>query len=1279
MFMGHTATAIAAALDAMTLPDLLEASEASTLDGFGALVTYSRKVFIPLTRLCRDVCHYCTFATTPRALATAYLSRAQVLAIAQAGAAAGCREALFTLGDQPETRFAEARAALDLLGHDSTLSYLREMAEMVLTETGLLPHLNPGLMTEADLVALRPVCASMGIMLETSSARLSRRGGPHYGSPDKDPALRLATIEAAGRARVPFTTGLLIGIGETRDERVEALVALRDCQARHGHIQEVIIQNFRAKPGTRMAGHAEPALEEHLWTVAAARLILGPAMSIQAPPNLQPHALGALLRAGVNDWGGVSPVTQDHVNPEAPWPQLQALDEATSQAGRVLRQRLAIGPAHARAPERWLDAKLATRVRRQVDARGLPLTEDWRAGGGRPVPPLPRAGVTAVTARLEQLIDQARAGVRLELDQTKAPPTIHKLPDPDGDDDDDIAADDPKNQERFNRELWESIKHTPYKDALAYVARAQRAEATRQLARPDANTVTLPTGWKITPAGASVAVGRLPYMAVPFSGRIVVLNNGYYTGRAPEDQPEVSVVDPATHQVERTLHFGALFPSAIVGGEKEGGDLFVSGGFSRQIFRIDRAWKTVRTYTLDSGYAGPLAPIDATHIAVASLVASATTETYDKGQYGEGRIAILNTETGAIERETTVGYFPFALRAAHGKLYAAVLGEDKVTVFDQELKPVKTIRVGRSPEDIAVDGDQLYVVNANSDSVSVVDTRRDEVTATISLADKGTRYGGAPTSCVVAGDRLYVTLANVNAVAVLDKRTNHLLGYVPTGWYPTRALVDHDHLFIVSAKGIRPRRPNPPNPPAQNGVPAGPYAYVLTLLQGALADIPLADVPAHLAAWTRQVADGSPLFSPTSHLAPPIHHVFYVVRENRTYDQVFGDLPKANGDPTLTLFGRDITPNAHRLAEQFVTLDNYFTDAEISVLGHSITTSGYASPFLEWIGNTSYAGRYKSYPYGSVPAVTSPEYLWDALDARHIDYRIYGENYFLHTRGFALVNAEFGADSPIAKKFYAQMMALATKTDRGRQFYDFASRYYPRTTTSEAAEALLSDAAFVAQLSQFLTGDDSLVAPLAARPALRRQFAEYLHRYPANYRSWDLGTSDLARFDAWKADFDEQVRQGRVAPLQYLWLPNDHTGGAGKNPLYPDQLVAQNDAALARIVQTIADSPVWKDSLILVTEDDAQDGPDHVDATRTVGLAIGPSVRRGAVVHERYDQLSLLRTIELILGLDPLNRTDALAVPMFGIFADKADDAKPDAPVVSSHLAEGDKVKFSDP
>ncbi len=326
--------------------DLLGRAQELRERGHGRIVTFSPKVFIPLTKLCRDVCHYCTFAQPPKRGERAYMTADEVLAIAQAGAAAGCHEALFTLGDKPERRYRAAREELEALGCETTIEYLARMAQLVLDETGLLPHANPGVMSAEELALLRGVSASQGIMLETASSRLSERGGPHFGSPDKLPAVRLETLRLAGEQRIPFTSGILIGIGETRLERLEALHAIRDLHERYGHVQEVIVQNFRAKPGTKMHDHPEPPLEELLWTCAAARMVLGPDMNIQAPPNLSYDDFPRLLDAGINDWGGVSPVTIDHVNPEAPWPEIERLARATRERGLELAPRLPIYPEY---------------------------------------------------------------------------------------------------------------------------------------------------------------------------------------------------------------------------------------------------------------------------------------------------------------------------------------------------------------------------------------------------------------------------------------------------------------------------------------------------------------------------------------------------------------------------------------------------------------------------------------------------------------------------------------------------------------------------------------------------------------------------------------------------------------------------------------------------------------------------------------------------------------------------------------------------------------------
>ncbi|MFM7719459.1 MAG: bifunctional FO biosynthesis protein CofGH [Actinomycetota bacterium] len=348
--------------------------------GWGRTVTYSRKVFVPLTMLCRDRCHYCTFAKPPARIGSPYLSLDEVVAIAEAGRVAGCREALFTLGDRPEDRYPEAADWLAERGYRSTLDYVRAAAIAVIERTGLLPHLNPGVLSWEDLARLKQVSASMGLMLETSSDRLSEPGGPHHGSPDKVPAVRLRTIEDAGRLAVPFTTGILVGIGETARERAESLLAIRSLALRYGHVQEVIVQNFRAKPRTAMRAAPEPDEETYLAAVAAARVLLPPQVSVQAPPNLSdPASQLRLLDAGINDWGGVSPVTPDHVNPERPWPAIEALAARTAERGLVLRERLTVYPAYALRP----DPYLAGRMRAPVEAlRGT----DGLAGTRRPEP-----------------------------------------------------------------------------------------------------------------------------------------------------------------------------------------------------------------------------------------------------------------------------------------------------------------------------------------------------------------------------------------------------------------------------------------------------------------------------------------------------------------------------------------------------------------------------------------------------------------------------------------------------------------------------------------------------------------------------------------------------------------------------------------------------------------------------------------------------------------------------------------------------------------------------
>ncbi len=354
---------------------LLHVADALRAQYHGDIITYSRKVFLPLTNLCRDYCGYCTFRKDPGDAGAKTMTPDEVLEVATNGAKLGCKEALFSLGDKPEALFPEMRQTLQQYGHRRTLEYLVDMCRLVLDHTPLLPHANPGVMGPKDLERLREVNASMGLMLETTSRRLLGQGMAHDNAPDKDPAVRLKTLENAGKLRIPFTTGILIGIGETFAERVEALCAIRDLHERYGHIQEVIIQNFRAKPGIPMQASPEPTLLDFLRTIAVARLILGGEMNIQAPPNLTPEQYQLLLMAGINDWGGISPLTIDFINPEAPWPQIHTLERVSAEMGLRLRQRLALYPEYIVHKQGFIDTTLEPRLRAMVDAEGFPVAQ----------------------------------------------------------------------------------------------------------------------------------------------------------------------------------------------------------------------------------------------------------------------------------------------------------------------------------------------------------------------------------------------------------------------------------------------------------------------------------------------------------------------------------------------------------------------------------------------------------------------------------------------------------------------------------------------------------------------------------------------------------------------------------------------------------------------------------------------------------------------------------------------------------------------------------------
>jgi FO synthase len=389
--------------------------------GRPGVTTYSPKVFVPVTRLCRDRCHYCTFVTVPGKLRSPYLSPDEIVAIAAEGAELGCLEALFTLGDRPEDRWPEAREWLDEQGYDSTLAYVRAMAVRVLEETGLLPHLNPGVMSWEEMNRLKPVAPSMGMMLETTSTRLfTEKGEAHFGSPDKDPAVRLRVLEDAGRLSVPFTSGLLVGIGETLEERASTIFALRSVARRYGALQEVIVQNFRAKPDTAMRHSSDLGLEEYRAAIAVTRILMGPRMRVQAPPNLVSTAedsaeCSLLLGAGVDDWGGVSPLTPDHVNPERPWPSLERLRSVTASAGFTLAPRLTVHPEYVRTGEPWLDPRVSAHVTALAGPDGLarpgvhPVGLPWQE---------PDGGFASVVGPGRALSGTGRVDLHSEIDET---------------------------------------------------------------------------------------------------------------------------------------------------------------------------------------------------------------------------------------------------------------------------------------------------------------------------------------------------------------------------------------------------------------------------------------------------------------------------------------------------------------------------------------------------------------------------------------------------------------------------------------------------------------------------------------------------------------------------------------------------------------------------------------------------------------------------------------------------------------------------------------------
>ena len=782
------------------------------------------------------------------------------------------------------------------------------------------------------------------------------------------------------------------------------------------------------------------------------------------------------------------------------------------------------------------------------------------------------------------------------------------------------------------------------------------------LHRPPVLGNVLPNDWHISPAGTQVPVGNLPTNgALTPDGRYLAVTNN---GCSPNTQ-EISIVDCragkkiAAAQVEASF-IGIAF-------SRDARELFVSGGNAGKIYLFAFADGTL---TADGtipveGYPAGLALLADGTLAVAE-------NTRDK-------VALVNVAAKKIIAEIPVGRYPYGIAAARdGKtLYASNWGSDSVSVIDLPAKAeTRQIPVGKLPETLLLSGDggQLYVANTNSDSVAIIDTASGKWARTIDLAFKALPTGTAPTGLALspAGDSMYVSLAGINADALVDLRTNQVLGYIPTGWYPTAVFVNPAlrQLITLSGKGLG-IGPNVDGPKPGTTAPRQSQ-YIYSMITGTAALLPLPDT-AQLADMTARVRRNAlddaahRVAAQTAGTNPiprhvgepsPIKHVFFIVRENRTYDQILGDLPRANGDPSLVLFGRNVTPNAHQLSDTFVTLDNYYADAEVSMQGHAWTAGAFASDYVEKNTALYYSGRYSHYDAGVVPITFPPNgYIWKTLAARQVPFKVYGENYYLHSGLYYALVDTIGADDPLTVAYYQflrQADGRNTTGIMGKLFARF-KRYAAMQSPTDIQQLLEGNASVRNDLSTLLTGGTALADRMMQHHALLQAVAGYVSHYQLNYKGWDLQYSDLDRAWAFNRELDREIAENSVPAFSYIWLPNDHTAGLKAGFLTPTELIAQNDRALGEMVAKISHSPLWPSSAIFVTEDDAQNGSDHVDAHRTVGLVISPFIKRGVVNHTHYDQVSMLRTMELILHVPPMSLYDAAALPMYDLFTSRPD------------------------
>jgi YVTN family beta-propeller protein len=790
-----------------------------------------------------------------------------------------------------------------------------------------------------------------------------------------------------------------------------------------------------------------------------------------------------------------------------------------------------------------------------------------------------------------------------------------------------------------------------------YAVPVMAAADNYDMRRPAVVGQVLPNDWHISPAGVQVTVGNLPTNGAitPDRRYLAVTNNG-----CSRDVQEISVVDLKSGNKVSSVSVPSSFIGVVF--SRDGRELYVSGGNDNKVylFHFSDGVLSPDGYIPVAGYPAGMALLSDRNLAV-------TENTADK-------LALVDLQSKKVVTEIPVGRYPYwvAVGKDGNSLYISNWGSDSVSVIDlKEKKEVKQIGVGKLPEATILSGDggRLYVANTNSDSVSVIETAGGKWTQTIDLSFKALPAGAAPTGLALspADDFLYVSLAGVNADAVVDLKNNKIKGYIPAGWYPTAVFYNPllKQVITLSGKGLG-IGPDP-NGPKPGTDASNQSQYIYSMIEGIASILPVPDAD-QLAAMTAQVKnngldDASRSFAAKeAAINPiprypggksPIKHVFFIVRENRTYDQILGDLPNADGDPSLVLFGRSVTPNAHKLAEQFVTMDNYYADAEVSVQGHAWTAGAYADDYVEKNTALSYSGRFAHYEGGVVPITYPPNgYIWKELSARHVPFRVFGENYYLHSSLYYALVDTIGGDDPLTVEYYKFLRRAEARGDAGIAgvFFDRFKSYAGHQSSAELRRLLAADSGFRNDLSTILTGNDALSKRIMENGELLRAVAAFLSHYQFDYRGWDLKYSDLERAGAFKREFDREIKKNRVPSFSYIWLPNDHTAGLKEGYLTPPQLIAQNDRALGQIVEKISRSPIWEKSAIFVTEDDAQNGSDHVDAHRTVGLVISPHVRRGAVNHTRYDQMSMLRTMELILNLPPMSMYDAAALPMYDIF-----------------------------